>query len=655
MAENPIVTDAGWSCTITDGSASVALIGILGPATGAAGGDFLLDAAGVPLALEAVGDTTYTLARPAAASSAGTMQLKWMRGPHRSLAALSTQKTVDVYTRQQIAMNDGRSQAVIAWQNDPPVTPAHADRYLVKVGTGAWAAKDGKFAEYNTSGTPGWLFTSPRAGDRASINGSRVRLEFDGTSWGPAAVVSSATTVDRLARFTDTAGGLGQSQMSEDGSGNVTVVGNFGIATASPTARAHSTAVGSFSPYSSAVVNPAFFAEGPFGGGYMLREAGGVAGIWLQSSGTLMVFGFGSASGLSAVATLSSAGNMSLSGFVVSPNLTASTGTAGVNGYAALKPGDTTSTGYLEFLHKDGTRRGYIGYASGGYINMVAEGGYGWNMSGNFLLGGDLALQRSNSGGAVQHSIYNTATGAAAVARLFLQTGTANSTLNFQINDNSGSPYVVEQGGAAITAKYTDYDQHLWRSKAGVLWATLTATAFSAPQTLQARRGSAGDVMLSLFQTGVIDWQIVNRGTTGVLAFYNGVSDLLSINPTTGALNIGAASTARKAAIRGGTAATGEGLDLQNISGSSLGYLATNSNTDDVVLTKTAGAGALKIGSNTTVDFDAPTKLKAYTLGTLPSAAAHSGETVRVTDGASNKQIVTSDGSVWRYSDGVSV
>lgn len=61
----------------------------------------------------------------------------------------------------------------------------------------------------------------------------------------------------------------------------------------------------------------------------------------------------------------------------------------------------------------------------------------------------------------------------------------------------------------------------------------------TAGPTVQARRGSAGDVTLSLFQTGVMDWQLVNRGTTGLLDITNGTLTPISLAPSTGHVSIG--------------------------------------------------------------------------------------------------------------------
>jgi hypothetical protein len=299
MADDPIVTDAGWTCTITAGDTAVSLAGILGTASGAERGDFLLGADGSPLALAAVA-AGVTLLRPAPAAAAGTVQFAWMRGPHRSLEALSTIKSNDVYARLSLMASDGRSIPVIAWQNAPPSTPAHGDRYLVATGSGAWAGQNGRFAEYNTSGTAGWLFVTPKAGWAATINGSLVRLQFTGTAWGATSPIAGTTTVaGRLARFTDTAGGMGQSAMSEDGSGNVALGGRL---TAFPAA---------FVPTTGGVVNAAFTASGTYGGGYLLSESTLRAGMWMQNDGGLgtgLYLGVGTTSGLVSVLYGHSAG-----------------------------------------------------------------------------------------------------------------------------------------------------------------------------------------------------------------------------------------------------------------------------------------------------------------------------------------------------------
>jgi hypothetical protein len=50
-----------------------------------------------------------------------------------------------------------------------------------------------------------------------------------------------------------------------------------------------------------------------------------------------------------------------------------------------------------------------------------------------------------------------------------------------------------------------------------------------------------------------------------------------------------------------------------------------------------------------------PQPRKVYTLATLPDATDFDGETLPVSDGASNRPSVTSVNGAWRYQDGTAV
>ena len=50
-----------------------------------------------------------------------------------------------------------------------------------------------------------------------------------------------------------------------------------------------------------------------------------------------------------------------------------------------------------------------------------------------------------------------------------------------------------------------------------------------------------------------------------------------------------------------------------------------------------------------------PVRQQAYSITELPDAAEWRGATLFVTDGASNRPSVTSDGTAWRYQDGTTV
>lgn len=60
-------------------------------------------------------------------------------------------------------------------------------------------------------------------------------------------------------------------------------------------------------------------------------------------------------------------------------------------------------------------------------------------------------VRHSYSAGAVSQRVYNTGTGASAVASLVAVTGTANSFVQFALLDNAGSPQANISGGAALT------------------------------------------------------------------------------------------------------------------------------------------------------------------------------------------------------------
>lgn len=64
------------------------------------------------------------------------------------------------------------------------------------------------------------------------------------------------------------------------------------------------------------------------------------------------------------------------------------------------------------------------------------------------------------------------------------------------------------------------------------------------------------------------------------------------------------------------------------------------------------GAGALELGGATVIDQSRVPRLRAYTLATLPSAAAHPQGLVHVADEAGGAQPAFSDGAAWRrFSD----
>lgn len=77
---------------------------------------------------------------------------------------LVPENTLDPAAGLNLALDviDGLLQvSVLAQQNDPPVSPANGDCYLVAVGTGDWVGQDDKVARYDSVGA-GWDFFNVR-------------------------------------------------------------------------------------------------------------------------------------------------------------------------------------------------------------------------------------------------------------------------------------------------------------------------------------------------------------------------------------------------------------------------------------------------------------------------------------------------------------
>ncbi|RJF94569.1 DUF2793 domain-containing protein [Oleomonas cavernae] len=66
-------------------------------------------------------------------------------------------------------------------------------------------------------------------------------------------------------------------------------------------------------------------------------------------------------------------------------------------------------------------------------------------------------------------------------------------------------------------------------------------------------------------------------------------------------------------------------------------------------------SGLSLFGANPVVDQNRHHRLRAYTVATLPAAAASPQGLIYVSDGTSNKRLAVSDGSNWRWPDGAAV
>ncbi len=263
MSDVAYITNAAATLTFTEGSKTVTVTGTNPILEGVLRGDQAVDPNGLELALDVVAAATLTLLRNAPTSGTVQFDIAPTSRLRTSLAA-NAEVTREVYARLRAAVEDNRSIPVISQATAPPGSPADGDRHLViATATGAFAGKEGYIAQYDAANTR-WLFIAPIAGMKVTVDGSAALRIYTGAAWtvtgataaadvaftptgGVAATTvqaaiaevdsekvtkASGTTNGRLWRFTDTAGALGQSQAAEDGSGNVTTVGNVTAGTA---------------------------------------------------------------------------------------------------------------------------------------------------------------------------------------------------------------------------------------------------------------------------------------------------------------------------------------------------------------------------------------------------------------------------------------
>ncbi len=252
MSDVAYITNAAATLTFTAGSNTVTVTGTNPILEGVLRGDRAPDPNGMELAIDVVAAGTLTLLRNAPTSGTVQFDIAPVSRLRTSLAA-NAEVTRDVYAKLLAAVEDNRSIPVISLATAPPGSPADGDRHLViATATGAFAGKEGYIAQYDAANTR-WIFIAPIAGMKVTVDGSAVLRIYTGAAWtvsgataaseiaftptgGVAATTvqaaiaevdsektagAASSTVEMLWRFTDTAGGLGQSLMSEDGSGNI--------------------------------------------------------------------------------------------------------------------------------------------------------------------------------------------------------------------------------------------------------------------------------------------------------------------------------------------------------------------------------------------------------------------------------------------------
>lgn len=199
MPDSPYISDPSWTCTITAGSPTVPVTGVVAHLV-IQPGDHLIGAAGGGLAIGAVTASTITLLRNAPAAQAGSgIPLIVERGPWRAMPAAAAIVSREVYERMQIAASDGRSLPVIGILNTPPASPAHRDRYLIGTSpTGAWAGMANSIAEWSDV-VGGWVYAAPVEGWSATLNGTKLRYQYGGSSWGTSQVAASDIAITPVA------------------------------------------------------------------------------------------------------------------------------------------------------------------------------------------------------------------------------------------------------------------------------------------------------------------------------------------------------------------------------------------------------------------------------------------------------------------------
>jgi hypothetical protein len=110
---------------------------------------------------------------------------------------------------------------------------------------------------------------------------------------------------------------------------------------------------------------------------------------------------------------------------------------------------------------------------------------------------------RKDQNAATRSSLINATVGASASVNQHFATGTTNSSVDFQLYDNNGTPYWTEVSGSAITGKIENFGNYNWRSQAGATWMFLQ----SGQLTLGASGATSGSLKLSGVTSGAITIQ----------------------------------------------------------------------------------------------------------------------------------------------------
>lgn len=210
-----LLTNPGvWTVTLTQGSATATVAGILIATAGAREGDAVLDDDGRVLVIKSLSETEITLAWPYKGTTRTIDLVIEMRSINRAVNTASSSAAWAALTRLLNAADLAPNYPVLGRQNAPPVGPVDGDRYLVgTVPTGAWAGRANHIALW-ANALAAWQFTPPRDGMSVVLLGTSSRLQYNGAAWSldalgaaggslsgpldwaPAVDVASAATVD---------------------------------------------------------------------------------------------------------------------------------------------------------------------------------------------------------------------------------------------------------------------------------------------------------------------------------------------------------------------------------------------------------------------------------------------------------------------------